>query len=141
MTKYTITLEEAENGDIIMPLSDEMMSELGWGEGTRIKWIDNFDGSWTMQKMETEWVLVETVSTFRHRYMVEVPVGKAEWALDTVVMDEAVEFSQEHLGFHVVSHRVVGLEEALEICVEDNDYCSTWSDDKKIEVFFTEVKE
>lgn len=141
MTKYTITLEEAENGDIIMPLSDEMMSELGWGEGTRIKWIDNFDGSWTMQKMETEWVLVETVSTFRHRYMVEVPVGKSEWASDTVVMDEAVEFSQEHLGFHIVSDRVVGLEEALEICVEDNDYCATWSDDKKIEVFFTEMKE
>ena len=141
MTKYTITLEENKNGDLIMPLSDEMMSELGWCEGTRIKWIDNFDGSWTMQKVETEWVLVETVSTFRHRYIIEVPVGKAEWALDTVVMDEAVEFSQEHLGFHVVSHRVVGLEEALEICVEDNDYCATWSDDKKIEVFFTEVKE
>lgn len=141
MTKYTITLEENKNGELILPLSDEMMSELGWGEGTRIKWIDNFDGSWTMQKMETEWVLVETVSTFRHRYMVEVPVGKSEWALDTVTMDEAVEFSQEHLGFHIVSNRVVGLEEALEICVEDNDYAATWSDDKKIEVFFTEMKE
>ncbi|NDB59074.1 hypothetical protein EB001_11545 [bacterium] len=141
MTKYTITLEENADGELIMPLSDEMMSELGWDVGTRIKWIDNFDGSWTMQKVETEWVLVETVSTFRHRYMVEVPVGKAEWACDTVVMDEAVEFSQEHLGFHIVSNRVVGLEEALEICVEDNDYCATWSDDKKIEVFFTEIKE
>lgn len=141
MTKYTITLEEAENGDLIMPIPDEILSELGWGENTRVKWINNFDGSWTIQKMETEWVLVETVSTFRHRYMVEVPQGKSEWALDTVVMDEATEFSQEHLGFHIVSNRVVSLDEALELCVEDNDYSTSWSDDKKIEVFFTEIKE
>jgi len=120
MTKYTIKLEETENGDLVLPLSDEMMLELGWSEGTRIKWTDNLDGSWTMQKMETEWVLVETVSTFRHRYMVEVPQGKAEWALDTVAMDEAKEFSQEHLGFHIVSNRTVSLEEALEICNQDN---------------------
>ena len=44
---------------------------------------------------ETEWVLVECVSTFRMRYMVEVPKDKSEYALDTVTMNEAKEFSQD----------------------------------------------
>ena len=39
---------------------------------------------------ETEWVLVETMHSFRMRYMVEVPKGKSEYALDTVVMDAII---------------------------------------------------
>lgn len=86
---------------------------------------------------ETEYVLVDCVSQFRMRYMVQVPKGKAEWALDTVAMNEAKEFSQEFLGETIVSHRVVTEREALDVCDIDNDYCKTWADDKKIEVFFT----
>ena len=88
----------------------------------------------------TEWVLVECVSQFRTRYMVEVPMGKSEWALDTVVMNEAQEFSQEHLGETIVSHRIVSQSEALELCDRDNDYCKTWSDEHKIETFFTKIE-
>lgn len=91
--------------------------------------------------METELVLVETVSTFRMRFVVEVPKGKSEWALDTVVSNEAVEFSQEYLGEQIVSHRVVSKEEVLRICDIDNSYCKSWSDDKKIETFITPWKE
>lgn len=86
---------------------------------------------------KTEWVMVETVSMFRMRYMVEVPKGKKEYALDTVVCNEAKEFSQEHLGETIVSHRVVTKKEALKICDEDNNYCSSWTDDKKESAFFT----
>ena len=86
---------------------------------------------------QTEWVLVDCISQFRMRYMVQVPVGKSEWALDTVVMNEAKEFSQEHLGETIVSHRVISQTDALALCDVDNDYCSKWSDDKKMEVFFT----
>ena len=42
---------------------------------------------------ETELVLVETVFQHRMRYVVEVPQGKKDWALDTVVCQEAQEFS------------------------------------------------
>lgn len=97
---------------------------------------------------ETQLVLVECVSMFRMRYMVEVPVGvddygkdKALWALDTVTMQEAKEFSQEHLGENIVSHRVVSKKEALALCDVDNDYTKSWSKDKKIEAFFTTWKE
>jgi hypothetical protein len=106
-----------------------------------LDWKDNGDGSFSMTKKETEWVLVEAISQFRERYMVEVPKGKAEWALDTVSMNEAKEFSQEHLGEVIVSHRVVTYDEAIKMCDEDNDYCKSWSDDKKIDAFFTKEGE
>ena len=87
--------------------------------------------------METEFVLVECVSTFRMRYMVEVPAGKTEWALDTVTMNDAKEFSQEHIGEQIISHRVVSKEEVITICVIDNEYTKSWDDEKKMEVFVT----
>jgi hypothetical protein len=101
-----------------------------------------------MKKIETQWVLVETVSMFRERYMVEVPVGtdsfgkdKTLWALDTVTLGEAKEFSQEHLGETIVSHRVVTREDALAMCDKDNDYARVWNDELKIQTFFTTMAE
>jgi hypothetical protein len=90
-----------------------------------------------MAKKELEWVLVECVDMFRMRYMVQVPKGKKDYALDTVTMHEAKEFSQEHIGETIVSHRVISEKEALELCIEDNGYGASWTKAKKIEVFFT----
>lgn len=83
------------------------------------------------------WVLVDTVSMFRMRYMVEVPAEHPEYALDTVTMNEAKEFSQEHVGETIISHRVVTEEEALTLCNVDNNYCSDWNAEQKINAFFT----
>jgi len=146
---WTINLEEdPETGDLILPLNDDILEQTGWKTGDAIDWIDNKDGSWTMKKIETQWVLVETVSMFRERYMVEVPVGvdmygkdKAEWALDTVTMEEAKEFSQEHLGETIVSHRVVTKEEALALCDKENNYAKKWNDELKMKNFFTTMAE
>lgn len=142
MKSWVINIEEDEQGNLYLPLNQDILDLTKWKEGDIIEWLDNKDGSWTMKKKEqTEWVLVETVSQFRMRYMIEVPVGKKEWALDTVTCNEGKEFSQEHIGETIVSHRVVSQEEALKICDEDNDYCQKWSDEKKIEVFFTKEGE
>ena len=146
---WIITLEEdAETGDMILPLNDEILAGTGWQTGDTIEWEDNGDGSWTMRKKETQWVLVETVSTFRERYMVEVPVGtdrygkdKSLWALDTVTLNEAKEFSQEHLGETIVSHRVMTEEDALKLCDVDNDYAKVWNDQLKKKTFFTSIDE
>jgi hypothetical protein len=146
---WTINLEEdPETGDLILPLNDDILEETGWQTGDSIEWIDNKDGSWTMKKIETQWVLVEAISTFRERYMVEVPVGvdrygkdKADWALDTVTLSEAKEFSQEHLGETIVSHRIVTKKEALALCDKDNDYCKSWDEQQKINAFFTTMAE
>jgi hypothetical protein len=140
--------EDPATGDSIIEFPPEMLEETGWKEGDELVWTDNKDGSFTLTKKETQWVLVEAVSTFRERYMVEVPIGtdnygkdKKDWALDTVTMNEAKSFSSEHLGEQIVSHRVVNVTEALSMCDTDNDYTKSWPDDKKIETFFTTWKE
>lgn len=137
--------EDPENGDAILEFPDDLMQQAGWKEGDTLDWIDNKDGSWTLKKKEpTQFVLVECVSTFRQRYMVEVPVGidqygkdKSEWALDTVAMEDAKEFSQEHIGEQIVSHRIVTKEEALALCDKDNEYGKDWDEETKMKNFFT----
>jgi hypothetical protein len=137
-----ITLENDEEGNLVLPLSEDILKEVGWETGDVIDWIDNKDGSWTMKKkIKKEFVLVECISMFRQRYVVEVPAGKAEWALDTVVMQEAKEFSQEHIGENIVSHRVMSEEQVLALCNIDNDYANNWNDKLKLDTFVTKVKE
>lgn len=88
------------------------------------------------------WVMVEAISQFRMRYMVEAPADHPEYALDDVTMQTAKEFSQEWLGETIVSHRVMSsTAEALVQCDLDNDYCSSWDDEQKIKVFFTKEGE
>ena len=140
--------EDMDTGDCIIEFPPDMLEETGWKEGDVLEWHDNKDGSYIMTKKQTQWVLVEAVGTFRHRYMVEVPIGidnygndKSLWALDTVTMGDAKEFSQEYLGEQIVSHRIVTKEEALTLCDKDNDYCSSWDEDTKVKNFFTTCKE
>ena len=143
--KWTIEVQEDPvTGDAILEFPPDMIAETGWKEGDSLNWGDNGDGSFTLTKIETQWVLVETVNTFRNRYMVEVPKGtdnygkdKALWALDTVTMEEAKEFSQQHIGEQIISHRIVSREEALELCDQDNEYVSKWDDELKTKNFFT----
>lgn len=87
------------------------------------------------------WVMVECISTFRMRYMVEAPADHPEYALDDVTMQTAKEFSQEWLGETIVSDRVMTTAEALAQCDLDNDYCSGWTDEQKINAFFTKEGE
>jgi hypothetical protein len=140
MKSYTAVVIE-ENGEYIVPLPQELLDEVGWHEGDTIDWREE-NGSFVLtKKEETEWVMVETVQLFRHRYMVEVPKGKSEYALDTVTCGEAKEFSQQHLDEVISSHRVVTMDEALEIFDKDNDYCKSWDKETKIKNMFTKIGE
>ena len=146
MNSTVVTLvTDPETGDLVLPLDDEIFSETGWEIGDTLEWVDQKDGSWLLRKkeisQEKEWVLVECVSTFRERYMVEVPKGEELWALDTVVMNEAKEFSQKHLGETIVSHRVISEEDALELCDNENDYAKNWNKEMKMNAFFTKEGE
>lgn len=137
MTKYILDVKEAPDGDLYIELPEEVLQQSGFEIGDTLLWTDNGNGTFQLTKKETEWVMVECISTFRERYMVEVPKGKSEYALDTVTMNEAKEFSQEHLGETIVSHRVVSKDEALTICDKDNDYTKSWDNETKIKNFFT----
>jgi bifunctional DNA-binding transcriptional regulator/antitoxin component of YhaV-PrlF toxin-antitoxin module len=140
MSKYTIQLEEDGYGNLIIPFTAELLEEVGWKEGDTLEWTDNKDGSFMITKQietETEWVLVETISQFRQRYVVEVPKGKSEYALDSVTTEDVKEFSQKHLGETVVSHRVISEKDALDLFDKDNDYLQGWTDEQKMQTGFT----
>lgn len=73
--------------------------------------------------------LVETISYFRHRYVIEC--DSAEHAKDTVTMNEAEEMSQLHIDESITSCREIDDTEYLRIFNEDNDYLRDWSDEEK----------
>lgn len=53
LSSWTVTVEEdTETGELILPLPQEMLNSKGWKEGDELEWIDNKDGSWTLEKIE-----------------------------------------------------------------------------------------
>ena len=101
----------------------------------------------------SKFVLVETISQYRMRYVIEVPdnhndgmyeCSATQWAEDTVACEEMKEFSQKWLGEIITSSREIGRDEILTLCNQDNDYCNgkygePWTDEKKLEVFVTPI--
>ena len=101
----------------------------------------------------SKYVLVETVSQYRMRYVIEVPddhndgdhpCTAKQWAEDSVTMEEMKEFSQYWLGEVITSSRELTRESVIELINEDNDYCNgkygnPWSDEQKIETFVTPI--
>ena len=77
-------------------------------------------------------VLVDCLSQFRIRYVVEVE-DDIDHALDEVLCNEHIEeMSQEHLGEMSISHREITCEEYLTIFNKDNEYLKSWTDDQKL---------
>lgn len=73
--------------------------------------------------------LVETISSFRHRYVIECENGIH--AIDTVTCEEAEEMSQHHIGETIFSNREIDDAEYIRIFNEDNDYLREWTDEQK----------
>lgn len=73
--------------------------------------------------------LVETISYFRHRYVIDC--DSAEHAKDTVTMNEAEEMSQLHIDESITSCSIIDDTAYLRIFNEDNDYLRDWSDEEK----------
>lgn len=64
--------------------------------------------------------LVETVSIFRMRYVVEA--DHPDHAADSVTMEEATEFSQHHVAENITSVREITDNEVVSLFFEDNQY-------------------
>jgi hypothetical protein len=93
-------------------------------------------------------ILVETVSTFRHVYAVELEDHEpAEYALDEVVVSctggktKLEEFAQKHIDESIFSYREISEEEYLNIFDRENDYLKEWSSEKKKQFIYKEVVE
>ena len=82
----------------------------------------------------TKLVMVETLSQFRHRYIVELPDNaENNWAVEDVIITGGVEeFSQTHLGELDFSSREITKEEYLRLFDEDVSYCRDWSEEQKL---------
>lgn len=135
--RYQVTVEEDENGELILPLPDGLLKEMNWKEGDTLKFNDNKDGTFSMSKVVTgtKLVLVETISTFRMRYVVELSEDSpVDWAFDTVCCEEASEFSQKHINEDIISHRVISKDEFLRVFNEDNSYLNSWPEEQKLKM-------
>lgn len=85
--------------------------------------------------MSKKLYVVETISMFRMRYIVEDE--KAEWADDTVVMglgtEDFKEFSQHHVDESITSTREITEAEMLAMFDADNAYLKDWTTERKLE--------
>lgn len=79
--------------------------------------------------------LVETVSMFRMRYVIDCK--DETHATDTVITGDAgdgkmlSELSQMHIDENVTSVRKISMPEYMEIFDKDNDYLQSWSKEQK----------
>jgi len=86
--------------------------------------------------MSKKLYLVETISMFRLRYVVECK--EEVHALDEVIMhatggETLKEFSQQHLDEVISSSREISRIEYLDLFDKDNDYLSKWSEEQKMD--------
>ena len=90
-------------------------------------------------KEQTKLYLVETISMFRMRYVVEAK--ESGHADDEVVcnMGDLKEFSQKHIDENIVTTREISKEEYMRLFDEDNDYLSSWSDEEKQQRFINVI--
>jgi hypothetical protein len=138
---WTVEVQENDKGELFIELNDDILAESGFKVGDDVVWTDRGDGSWSLTKSDKVWVMVECIQQYRTRYMVQAPADHPEYALDDVTCQDAKEFSQLNIGETIVSHRVMNTEDAIKLCREDNDYCSSWNDDQLMNSFFTKEGE
>ncbi|WP_251768680.1 hypothetical protein [Vibrio sp. SCSIO 43169] len=46
-----VKIEQSEDGEYYFSIPDELQKNLSWGEGDLIEWVDNGNGSWTLNKL------------------------------------------------------------------------------------------
>jgi hypothetical protein len=98
--------------------------------------IDDSYEYWSeVKEMGKKLFMVETVSIFRMRYVVEA--RESDHAAEEVAMQlgnhEFKEFSQQHIDENIISVRELSATNFLDEFDADNNYLKNWSIDKKME--------
>lgn len=92
-----------------------------------------------VKEMEKKLYLVETISMFRMRYVVEA--REEGHASDEVVCEvgnhEFQEFSQKHVDEVIVSTRELSATDYMNLFDTDNDYLKSWTDKDKMKFINT----
>ena len=53
--QYSWTVEvitDPDTGALMLPFPPDLLTQMGWSEGTDLSWIDNENGSFTIKKKE-----------------------------------------------------------------------------------------
>jgi bifunctional DNA-binding transcriptional regulator/antitoxin component of YhaV-PrlF toxin-antitoxin module len=50
VTWEVIVQEDPDNGDLILPIPQELLDRMGWHEGDNIEWKNDSDGKWILVK-------------------------------------------------------------------------------------------
>lgn len=52
---WTVRVVQDPNhpGELMLDLGHNLCDSLGWQAGDRVEWLDNKDGSWTLEKITT----------------------------------------------------------------------------------------
>lgn len=122
MNKYTAnTFTCPDTGETIMEIPQELLQKMNWGEGTEVKFnVEPTTGVVVMSRAKPlQKFAVETVSTFRHVYIVECE--SAEHAMDTVACEEAEHYLQSHAGEHILYARPVKNHDIVTLYRETDD--------------------
>lgn len=62
-TPYSWTVEvetDPVTGELMLPFPPDLLSQMGWSEGTDLSWIDNENGSFTIKKKEEPPTIADT---------------------------------------------------------------------------------
>jgi hypothetical protein len=84
----------------------------------------------------TKLVMVETLSQFRHRYVIKLQDDAMNYVASDYVKynDHLEEMSQYHLGEVELSTREITKEEYLKLFDEDNQYLVGWPEESKLKM-------
>jgi hypothetical protein len=89
--------------------------------------------------MSKKYYVVTAISQYRMRYVIPVEDLRDEdgkvsevWAMDSVVMEDVEEFSQEHIGEVVLDVIEEDEEQILARFNKENDYIKSWTTEQKL---------
>jgi predicted NAD/FAD-dependent oxidoreductase len=89
--------------------------------------------------MSNKYYVVTAISQYRMRYAIPVEDLQDEdgnvseiWAMDSVVMQEVEEFSQEHIGEVILDVVEEDEEQILARFDKENDYLKDWTTEHKL---------
>lgn len=54
MTKYTVTVELNEEGEYVLQLPNDLLSDLKWKPGDTVRWKESGVASWTLEKVDED---------------------------------------------------------------------------------------
>lgn len=51
---WIVTVEQDENGELLLPFPPDLLSQMGWSEGTDLFWIDNENGTFSLEEKKKD---------------------------------------------------------------------------------------